>query len=447
MLKLSLITLLLAGAAHAAPLFEMQQVDHPAIASIERYTLQSPSSENIAYHGEFASAFPQGFSFAPGSGLGFKKMDRDGTLYFWATGDRGPNGDAPKVLVGDKKREAKFFLAPDYAPRFAEIKVRRQRSADVISSKPFLIDGQVASGLPLPQGRVGATGEVALSDTLKTLDASPRGIDPEGIVAGKKGQLWVVDEYGPFLLQVDAASGKVLKQLAPGAGLPDVLKHRQANRGFEAVAFTPNGKVYAMLQSTLNIDGETKSSAQFIRLVEFDPSSGATRTLAYPLDVDAYKKTGDAKIGDLVAIDNTHFALIEQGKGKDKQLRNVLYVIDIAGADTLAPIAGKEPEYASKADLANVKMIRKQRVLDLRELGWQAEKAESLALYNGGIAIMNDNDFGLKTELASGKDVDDVVIDNGQLPNNERLVVKPSNEATDLWLLNLKQPLSHYYPK
>lgn len=55
---------------------------------------------------------------------------------------------------------------------------------------------------------------------------------------------------------------------------------------------TPNGKVYAMLQSTLNIDGETKSTAQFIRLVELNPVSGATRTLAYPLDVDTHKKTG-----------------------------------------------------------------------------------------------------------------------------------------------------------
>ncbi|MBM9888860.1 MULTISPECIES: esterase-like activity of phytase family protein [Deefgea] len=447
MLKLLPIAALLASVVHAAPAFELQTSEHPAIASIERYAVQTPSKENINYNGQFISVFPKGFGFAPGSGLALKKMDKDGTLYFWATGDRGPNADAPKVLEGEKKREAKIFLAPDYAPRFAEIKVTRKQSADVISSKPFLIDGELASGLPLPKGTVGSTGEVALTDGLKTLNANTRGIDPEGIVADKNGKLWVVDEYGPFLMHVDAASGKVLKQLAPGAGLPEVLKHRQPNRGFEAVAVTPNGKVYAMLQSTLNIDGETKSTAQFIRLVEFDPSTGATRMLAYPLDVDAYKKTGDAKIGDLVAIDNTRFALIEQGKGKDKKLRNVLYVIDIAGADNLVAIDGKEPEFASKDALANVKMIRKQRVLDLRELGWTAEKAEGLALFENGIAVMNDNDFGLKSELASGKDVDDLLIKDGQLPDGDRLVVAPSAETTDLWLLNLKQPLKNYFPK
>ncbi|MGL6040539.1 MAG: esterase-like activity of phytase family protein, partial [Deefgea sp.] len=263
MLKLLPLVLLAAGFANAAPHFEMQALDHAAIQSIERYTLQSQNKENIPYHGEFKSAFPQGFGFAPGSGLALKKMDKDGTLYFWATGDRGPNGDAPKVVEGEKKRDAKIFLAPDYAPRFAEIKVTRKQSADVISSKPFLIDGEVASGLPLPKGTVGATGEVALTDGLKTINASTRGIDPEGIASDKNGKLWVVDEYGPFLMQVDAASGKVLKQLAPGKGLPEVLKHRQPNRGFEAVAVTPNGKVYAMLQSTLNVDGETKSTAQF----------------------------------------------------------------------------------------------------------------------------------------------------------------------------------------
>ncbi|WP_051534819.1 esterase-like activity of phytase family protein [Deefgea rivuli] len=447
MLKLLPMILLLAGFANATPRFEMQSVDHAAIKSIERYTLQSPAKENIPYRGEFAAAFPQGLPFAPGSGLAFKKMDSAGNLYFWATSDRGPNGDAPKVQDGDKKREAKIFLTPDFAPRFAEIKVSRQQSADVISSKPFLIDGQAASGLPLPKGSVGATGETPLSDALKTLAFSPRGIDPEGIVSDKNGKLWVVDEYGPFLMQVDAASGKVLKQLAPGKGLPEVLKHRQPNRGFEAVAVAPNGKVYAMLQSTLNIDGETKSNAQFIRLVELDPATGATRTLAYPLDVDVYKKAGDAKIGDLVAIDDTHFALIEQGKGKDKKLRNVLYVIDISGADNLNQIDGKEPEFASKDAQANIKMIRKQRVVDLRDLGWKAEKAEGLALFENGIAVINDNDFGLKTDLASGKDIDDHLIKDGQLPDGDRIVVSASGESSDLWLLNLKQPLKAYFPK
>ena len=73
MLKLLPIAALLAGFVHAAPAFELQTSDHPAIASIERYAVQSPSKENIPYNGSFVSAFPKGFGFAPGSGLALKK--------------------------------------------------------------------------------------------------------------------------------------------------------------------------------------------------------------------------------------------------------------------------------------------------------------------------------------------------------------------------------------
>lgn len=44
-------------------------------------------------------------------------------------------------------------------------------------------------------------------------------------------------------------------------------------------------------------------------------------------------------------------------------------------------------------------MIRKQKVVDLRDIGWVAEKAEGLALIDGGLAVINDNDF----RLSAGK--------------------------------------------
>ncbi|WP_051259044.1 esterase-like activity of phytase family protein [Chitinibacter tainanensis] len=442
-----MLAAVLASGAQAGEAFRAESVNHPQVAAVERYALQSPAKFNLLYSGAFASEFPQGLPFAPGSGLAFKGKDAQGNLLFWATGDRGPNGDAPRVQEGGKKLESKIFLTPDYQPRFAQIKLVRGKSASVIQSQPFQFAEGPASGLPLPAGTVGATGEVALSDTLAVLPAHPRGVDPEGIVPDGKGHLWVVDEYGPFLLKVEAKTGKVLQQLAPGRGLPEVLQYRQPNRGFEAVARTPNGKIYAMLQSTLNINGETKHSAGIIRLLELDPTTGATRMLGYPLDSAAYKKNGDAKIGDLVALDNQRFVLVEQGKGKDKQMRNVLYVIDIAGAEALPQLEGKEAEYATAEQLAGLKLIRKQRMFDLREIGWQAEKAEGLTVVDGQLALINDNDFGLKAELASGKDLDDVLIKDGRLPEGEALQVKATKEDSELWLLKLKQPLSAYYPQ
>ncbi|KAF0814355.1 hypothetical protein IGB42_01256 [Andreprevotia sp. IGB-42] len=450
--KLLPALVLIAGGAQAAKPYSIKPVEHAAVAMVERYELQVPASENVAYSGAFKSAFPAGFPYAPGSGLAFRKVDKDGSLIFWGVGDRGPNGDAPKVRAADKSSIAKVFPSPDYAPRLAEIRVQLADRVSVVRSLPLLIDGEKASGLPLTPGSTGATGEVALSDTLGMLGYNARGIDPEGLALDKAGNLWLVDEYGPFLAYVETATGKVSKKLAPGAGLPDILRYRQPNRGFEGVAVTPNGKVYAMVQSTLDVNGETRNLARFTRIVELDPASGATRQFAYPIDADVYKKTGDAKLGDIVAIDDTHLLLIEQGKGADKKLRNVLYVIDIAGADDISErktADGKALEYAKADELAAVKLIRKQRVLDLRELGWQPEKSEGLALFEGGIAVINDNDFGLKASVEGGseKDPEDNTVEGSKLIGGGNYVLKASQEPTELWLLHLKQPLKAYFPK
>lgn len=442
--------LLLASAFSQAAPFALTNPEHTTVAMVERYPLQSPASFNIPYSGEFKAAFPAGFPFAPGSGLALKKIEKDGSLVFWAVSDRGPNGDAPKVQQGEKKLASKVFPAPAFVPQLAEIRVNLAESATVIRSQPLQFGTEAASGLPLPAGTTGSTGEVALSDTLATLAPSPRGIDPEGVSVDKEGKLWLADEYGPFLMRVDPANGQILQQLAPGKGLPAVLASRQPNRGFEGVAVAPNGKVYAIVQSTLDINKETKAAAGLIRVVEYDPANGQTRMFAYPID-PVYKKNGDAKLGDLVAIDNTHFLTIEQGKGADKKMRNVLYVIDIAGADDLGEkklADGREFEYAGKDELAGLKMIRKQRIADLRELGWEAEKAEGLALVEGRIALINDNDFGLKAEIdgAASKDPEDGVVVDGKLAEG-RYVLKANKESTELWLLHLKQNLSSYFPR
>lgn len=54
------------------------------------------------------------------------------------------------------------------------------------------------------------------------------------------------------------------------------------------------------MQSTL----ESKNSAQFTRLVSFDPATGNTAMYGYPIDIASYRKAKDAKIGNIVAVDN-----------------------------------------------------------------------------------------------------------------------------------------------
>lgn len=430
--------------------FKRSQPGHPLVSQVERYEVLLPARERLAYSGRFAGEFDGSLPYAPGSGLSYRGMDADGSLLFWGIGDRGPNGDSPKVESGGKTRISKVFLIPDFVPRLAGIRAVPGQKAYVTHSIALNYEAQPASGLPIAPGSTGATGEVALDDQLRPLPFSPRGMDPEAIATDRNGNFWISDEYGPFIIQADQ-QGRILRRFAPGQGLPEILAQRQPNRGFEGLAISPSGKIYAAVQSTLDVDGKTKNSAGFIRIVELDPVTGATRQFAYPLDREDYKRNGDTKLGDLVSIDETRFALIDQGQGK-KGMRNVIYVIDIAGADDISQwttAQGKPLEYADAKELAGLKFIRKERVLDLRELGWTAEKAEGLALIPGGIAVINDNDFSMQTRIEGGKgsDAAGYTIREGLLSDGGRIRFAPNGEPTQLWLIQLNRPLLSFVPR
>ena len=58
------------------------------------------------------------------------------------------------------------------------------------------------------------------------------------------------------------------------------------------------------------------------RLLELDPVTGITRMFAYPYDLDVYKKNSDAKIGDLVALDDQRLLYHRTRENADKTCVN-----------------------------------------------------------------------------------------------------------------------------
>lgn len=434
---------------------------------LAKLAIELPADGHLTYQGQAVSQFPDGLPIGLGSGLSFVGKTSDGALQFVALTDRGPNGDAPQWLASGHAQESKIFIRPDFVPQWMTVTVKDGKAQ---ASHPVLLHDAQGSihGLPLLPGTVGATGEMALNDALQPIALTDsRGLDTEGLVADGQGGFWLCDEYGPFLIHVDG-QGKILKQFGPEAqsgeqqvagGLPSLLAWRQPNRGFEGVARLPSGKVIAAVQSTLDIDGKTAKSATFIRLLELDPQTGKTRMLAYPLESGFYKKNKDAKIGDLVAVDEQTLLVIEQGKDKDKQMHNRIYRLDLAPATDLSGqlIANKELEFADADALhaAGVVPVSKQLLVDLQSLGWSAEKAEGLTLVDGKtLAVTSDNDFGLgikvKDKVGDAKDPTDYSTDgSGKLllegkPVASTLNLKPlsGEEAHSvLWLIGLPQSL------
>ncbi|KQY45996.1 esterase-like activity of phytase family protein [Cellulomonas sp. Root137] len=124
--------------------------------------------------------------------------------------------------------------------------------------------------------------------------------DVESVVRAKDGSFWIGEEFGPFLLHVDA-TGKLLAAPVPFVGgkspqnpylqageTPNV----RASRGFEALAGSRDGRfLYPITEGTFVDDAQQRRRT----IYEFDTTTGAYtgRTWAYQTHQDA-NVIGDA---------------------------------------------------------------------------------------------------------------------------------------------------------
>ncbi|MGW8395056.1 esterase-like activity of phytase family protein [Pseudoduganella sp. HUAS MS19] len=407
-----------------------------ATVTVTRYQVQAANSFYIPYEGSNAKVkadFPLGFLPSYGSALAFKGTTANGDLEFYGMTDRGPNGDGPNVPTpgGSGTMGAKIFPSPGFTPSIGIITVGKG-GAVLNSSLPIKVSASAnSSGLAIPAGTLGNSAEVPVFDAMKydtTTKAvfSANGLDTEAIAFDKKrNALWVSDEYGPFIVKIDATSGVIQSRYAPGSGLPAIFAKRRANRGMEGMALdTSTDKLHGFLQSPLS-DGSAPYSvsgkseqverfARFTRWIEFDPATGTTgRMLAYPLNGADYAdgRTGNAKLGDMAALGNGKFIVIEQGSAPGGKVFNKLMLVEIGSATDINAAAynpaTSDLEKSSMgaaavngADWSKVVTLKKTMLLDLNAIGWLAEKAEGLTIVDGStIALANDNDFGLKTKI------------------------------------------------
>ncbi len=155
-------------------------------------------------------------------------------------------------------------------------------------------------------------------------------IDPESLQRGPNGDLWVGDEFGPWILHFDAR-GRLLEPPYEVAGVKspnnptlDGAAATQPNsRGFEAVGISPNGKtLYAALE------GATVADADQTRrnIYEF-----STRRHAFTGRVWHYRTESPAHmIADMTVVGRKELVVIERdgGSGVSALFRR-LYQVDL----------------------------------------------------------------------------------------------------------------------
>jgi hypothetical protein len=317
---------------------------------------------------------------------------RVGEDTYWTVTDRGPTSE-----VGDRRA----FVVPKFTPALVLVKVdgdsvtvQRSIALTTSASRPV-------TGLP-NFARSGDSAPYA-ADAKTRINYNANGLDTEGVVQTPDGRFWVVDEYGPSIVEI-ATDGHVLTRYVP-AGLQDNYKRagvsypvkgtlpaefakRRENRGFEDIALLPDGKtVVVALQSTLLVDGD--KDRIITKLLTFDTATGQVKnTYGYRFDKPSTFASGtrgrDLKISALVPVDDNS-VIVQERTDDEARFRLV----------TLNP----KDNFITEAD--------KRTVANLAKVDRVPAKLEGAALKDRStLVISSDDDFGFVSKAySSGQNV------------------------------------------
>ena len=382
--------------------------------------------------GEFNGVKVYGGGF--GSALA---LDPRAPGYFYLLTDRGPNADSTDP-------EKKVFPVPRFTPQIGRFKLQGDKLVLVSVIELRNAKGRKITGLPNPSQ--GNTGEIAVDLRGGGLGTDPDGLDSEGLVALRDGTFWISDEYGPWLVHVNA-KGWTLERIGPFPGaksLPKVLALRRPNRGMESLTVTPDGTtLVGMMQNPVdNPDTSIRKTSRLNRIVVYHPRTGASLQYGYILDSTA------AVVSEIAAVTNTTYIVSERdqlfpGDPQSPSKLKRIYKIDISQATDLSDptdgrngrlVNGKTLEQLSEVELrqAGIVPVTKKLVVDLLTLrgGYPHDKSEGLAVISPAlIAVSNDDDFGIVPDGKGG-------IAAKRLPGENNRV-----DVNRIYFIKLEKPL------
>lgn len=334
---------------------------------------------------------------------------------FYVITDRGPTTD----FTDANNTVRKTWATPDFGPHILTVRLLNNGTARIIDADPLKgPHGQVITGLPttLP-----AT-DVPFDFNLNQLPFDEDSIDAEGITIGPLGNFWVCDEYKPSVACV-ARNGRVLFRLIPEGTLtgtenvptfdvlPAVLAKRRSNRGFEGIAYSTDGFVYAIVQRPLNnpnraaadANGNARLVAINLRALLHCSPEPLVRQYLYQMP----PANGSVTVSDLFST----------GPGKllvPERFTDKLFEVNVAGATDLTALEDsvngklladptKTIEQLDPAGLTahGIVPVTKTVVIDsLTAIDPLLEKVEGVCVVGNKIMLTYDNDFNV-WEVAS----------------------------------------------
>ncbi|MFM9974762.1 MAG: esterase-like activity of phytase family protein [Beijerinckiaceae bacterium] len=369
-------------------------------------------------------------NYTLGIGSGAHRHPSDPADVVWTVGDRGPNMTCSEAirLIGpetkepcEKVRAGRIYPTPAYVPSIYKVQLDRTngsfRLLETITLKTK--SGKPISGLLNPQTK--ASKDTGLDMAGNVLADNADNFDLEGIVRLSDGTFWVADEMGPSIALL-SADGRILKRHVPMdaaedykaseaeivANLPAVLSKRAGNRGFEAIAISPDEQfLYTILQNPLaNPDARTYQNAKNSRIFKIERATGKlVGEYVYRLDdpmsfgADPSDKQNDPRISEMSALGMDRLLVLERTEKTTK-----LHEITLAGATNILGSkwddAATRPSLEASNDLAGTDIVAVTKTLrfdSFKEIKDAPEKIEGIAfLGDGTLMLINDNDFAIR---------------------------------------------------
>lgn len=384
------------------------------------------SDDTLLMLGSYAFETGKTLNLTVGIGSAAFRYPNDPPNVMWTLGDRGPNfacSETKSVMDGeiaacrDVKPPGRIYLTPSYTPSIYRVMLMDDGTfsvTDVIKLKDR--DGRPLNGMPNPLRT--ATTETPLDGKGRHLAQDVHGIDAEGIVRLSDGTFWIGEENAPSISHF-AANGRMLARHVPrgtegdydGAhfetvgSLPPILTKRQANRGIEGIAISPDERfLYFIMQNPLaNPDSAAYRQARNARLFKIERATmQIVGEYVYTLDDprsfrrDPSQVQSDPRISELMAVGLDRLIVLERTEQTTK-----LYEIELAGATNISgsrwdDLATRPTLEQSDVSAAGIVPLSKTLRFDTADFPKIVGKTEGMALLGDGtLAIVNDDDFGI----------------------------------------------------
>ncbi len=357
-----------------------------------------------------------------GLGSDLYHIPGDAADIFYAITDRGPNNDT----VQPDKSSGTGFVVPTFSPLILKVQISGSEVKILETHAIKTKGGAGATGLPNIKGYDAVPTDVKgiTADALYNLS----GLDAEGLVKTANGDFWIVDEYAPSLSRLSSGGAIKARYVPVGwkgnptsfkavKSIPTIYLTRKANRGFEALALSPDGKsLFIGLQSPLlNPTKAVGDASLATRILRFDLGSKTfTGEFVFGFEkvslVDAKAtKNSDLKLSAMVALDSN--TLLVQERTDNSFLLSTITIddsVNILGSKwDLAATSPSLESYTGAGTNTEVEKLiaasNKKVVFNSTTVASMPGKIEGVAVIDAShIVVVNDNDFNFAYNTTSG---------------------------------------------